>query len=65
MKVKLFSRDDVLNFVCEMANRSREEHKDDQDDMFFKGVIVALESVYRSLERFSYIEIEEAEDENN
>lgn len=59
MKVKIFSRDDVLNLVYEMANRFREERKDSQDDMFLKGVIVALESTYHSLERFPYIEIEE------
>lgn len=58
MKVKIFSRDDVLNLVYEMANRFREERKDNQDDMFLKGVIVALESTYHSLERFPYIEIE-------
>ena len=34
MKVKIFSRDDVLNLVCEMANRFREERKDNQEDMF-------------------------------
>lgn len=43
MKAKVFSRDDVLNFVYEMANRFREERKDNQDDMFLKRVIVALE----------------------
>ena len=59
MKVKIFSRDDVLNLVCEMANRFREERKDNQEDMFLKGVIVALESTYHSLERLPYIEIEE------
>ena len=58
MKVKIFSRDDVLNLVYEMANRFREERKDNQDDMFLKVVIVALESTYHSLERFPYIEIE-------
>lgn len=59
MKVKIFSRDDVLNLVYEMANRFREERKDNQEDMFLKGVIVALESTYHSLERLPYIEIEE------
>ena len=59
MKAKVFSRDDVLNLVYEMANRFREERKDNQDDMFLKGVIAALESTYHSLERFQYIEIEE------
>ena len=54
MKAKVFSRDDVLNLVCEMANRFREERKDNQEDMFLKGVIVALESTYHSLERFPY-----------
>ena len=58
MKVKIFSRDDVLNLVCEMANRFREERKDNQEDMLLKGVIVALESTYHSLERFPYIEID-------
>ena len=42
-----------------MANRFREERKDNQDDMFLKGVIAALESTCHSLERFPYIEIEE------
>ena len=59
MKAKVFSRDDVLNLVCETTNRFREERKDNQEDMFLKGVIVALESTYQSLERFPYIEIEE------
>ena len=59
MKAKVFSRDDVLNLVCEMSNRFREERKDNQDDMFLKGVIVALESIYQSLEKLPYIEIEE------
>lgn len=58
MKAKVFSRDDVLNLVCEMANRFREERKDNQEDMLLKGVIVALESTYHSLERFPCIEIE-------
>lgn len=59
MKAKVFSRDDVLNLVCEMANRFREERKDNQDDMLLRGVIVALESIYQSLEKLPYIEIEE------
>ena len=42
-----------------MSNRFREERKDNQDDMFLKGVIVALESIYQSLEKLPYIEIEE------
>lgn len=59
MKAKVFSRDDVLNLIYEKKNKFIEEHKDDQEDMFLKGVIVALESTYHSLERFPYIEIEE------
>lgn len=59
MKAKVFSRDDVLNLVCEMTNRFRGERKDNQEDMFLKGVIVALESTCQSLEMFPNIEIEE------
>ena len=54
----MFSRDDVLNLVCKMANRFREERKDNQDSELLIGGVVLLESLYSSLERLPHIEIE-------
>lgn len=58
MKVKIFSRDDVLNLIYEKENKFVEEHKDDQDSTLLIEGIVLLESLYSSLERFPHIEIE-------
>lgn len=58
MKAKVFSRDDALNFIYEKKNKFIEEHKDDQDSALLIEGVVLLESLYSSLERFPYIEIE-------
>lgn len=58
MKVKIFSRDDVLNLIYEKKNKFIEEHKDDQDSTLLIEDVVLLESIYGSLERFPCIEIE-------
>lgn len=58
MKVKMFSRDDALNFILEKKNEFIEEHKDNQDSALLIEGVVLLESLYNSLERFPHIEIE-------